>query len=608
MKRIVVFVFLVSSLFADQYWVDDNGAATWANAKSATPLSGTSCTTYLLASTNAVAGDTIWFRAGTYTIGAESVINPSNSGTSGNPIVFTVYSDEVVNLVGQADVDIASIGIWINAKSYIVVNGKSLGQLNLSKMKVSIVVGPWSGASPTDTTSYNELAYLYVYNSYENDDWSWIWQGVFISKMAIYNHIHHCKFEKHGYLGDEDSENEGNLFDLGAEGISVATNRTYYNVIENNEFLHGGHATFGFFGDHNVVRNNYFHNEGWCSVNDTLYGYRNIIGDGEPDYTGYNIFEGNRIGHAAPNYTWTAKSGNWGGAGIKLCHAYNIVRYNFFFNNQGTAFAFGTYTDPLDADGDYSHIYNNTFFSNGWYVQLPYDDYKYFDIVNFGYTGSGNWPCYSAVFKNNLFYSNANSRSESYDVWESGNSSPLSDVIDPAKGNVTLANNYNADAGANIDPLFADTTLSDSSSWVLPNLSLSAGSPAIDQGDYLTQASGAGSSKDTLIVDDARYFQDSNFGGAALSWPSSVTIAADWIAIGTVNDTVQIESINYTTNTIVLVSAMTWSDNANVWLYKDSDGTRILLGDNADAGAYEYAETEEQQQASQRKTDVVEVK
>lgn len=63
---------------------------------------------------------------------------------------------------------------------------------------------------------------------------------------------------------------------------------------------------------------------------------------------------------------------------------------------------------------------------------------------------------------------------------------------------------------------------------------------------------------------------------------------ADWIAIGTVGNVVQINSIDYATNTITLASPMTWSDNASVWLYKKSDGTRVLYSTAPEMGAHEY--------------------
>jgi len=67
-----------------------------------------------------------------------------------------------------------------------------------------------------------------------------------------------------------------------------------------------------------------------------------------------------------------------------------------------------------------------------------------------------------------------------------------------------------------------------------------------------------------------------------------VNIEADWIAVGNVNNAVQISSIDYDTNTITLASPITWNDNDSIWLYKKSDGEVVLSGSAPDIGAYEY--------------------
>ncbi len=63
------------------------------------------------------------------------------------------------------------------------------------------------------------------------------------------------------------------------------------------------------------------------------------------------------------------------------------------------------------------------------------------------------------------------------------------------------------------------------------------------------------------------------------------------IAIETVSNVVKISSINYNTNVITLSSSMTWADNAPIWLYKKSDGVRVLYGIDADMGAHEFIQT-----------------
>jgi hypothetical protein len=119
----------------------------------------------------------------------------------------------------------------------------------------------------------------------------------------------------------------------------------------------------------------------------------------------------------------------------------------------------------------------------------------------------------------------------------------------------------------------------------IPDLRLQSTSQCINAGTHLTQANGSGSSSTTLIVDDALYFQDGSWG-SVLS--HGVTVFPDWIAVGTVTNVVEIKSINYSTKRITLASSKTWADNAPVWLYKKSDGERVLYGSAPDIGAHEY--------------------
>lgn len=110
------------------------------------------------------------------------------------------------------------------------------------------------------------------------------------------------------------------------------------------------------------------------------------------------------------------------------------------------------------------------------------------------------------------------------------------------------------------------------------NFSLqSSDSPAINKGGPLTRVAGADSgSGRTLVVQKAEFFQP-GWGGAS----------ADTIAVGSVSNIAKISSINYNTNTITLATSISRSDGDPVYLYKDSDGTRVLYGSKPDIGAVE---------------------
>jgi hypothetical protein len=99
------------------------------------------------------------------------------------------------------------------------------------------------------------------------------------------------------------------------------------------------------------------------------------------------------------------------------------------------------------------------------------------------------------------------------------------------------------------------------------DLHLQAGSPAIGAGGPLTTAVGSGSFSTALTVVDANHFF------ANVGMPGSYQ--ADWIRIGA-STTVQIASINYSTNVITLASPESWSGGDGIYLYKNSSGTVVL--------------------------------
>lgn len=115
------------------YYVDSTTASTnWANATNiATPC------TPLTAMANAIAGDTVYFRGGsggTYTVAANNyevpIYNPSNSGTSGNPITFRNYPEEAPIMTSSYQSPAgggAELIMGSYAKNYIVIDGFQFG-------------------------------------------------------------------------------------------------------------------------------------------------------------------------------------------------------------------------------------------------------------------------------------------------------------------------------------------------------------------------------------------------------------------------------------------------------------------------------------------------
>lgn len=532
---VITMLSFTSAAFAGNYWVSPSGTASWSACKSTSPLSGTSACLLSTANTNALAGDTINIRAGTYNT---SYIKPSNSGTSGSKITWQAYNGETVIITDGA------YGIYLNGKDYHIINGVTI--TNTTSLLVLIDNG----------SDYNEIKNCDIFKGPASGHSGFMIMDTNLDNNGSnHNWVHHNVIYQAGYITTVGCQDQGRLFDIATDDVNDGLSN--HNTIEDNVMYWGGHFIFRTHTSYNVIRNNVFHNESWmedapgdCTPampadTNGKWGNRNLqILDNIGVAALYNLIEGNRSGHAglppdgggADNYTLTAPG--------------NIMRYNVSYN----AAQRGLFFKQAGAgDSDNNRVYNNTFYHSGYVGPLLNNT-------------DGIWihpDSDNNVIKNNIIY-------DSYKV----------DIGGETAGN-TVSNNW---VKTNGDPLFANTNISDPMSTTLPDLSLKAGSGAINGGTYLTQANGAGTNSTTLIVDDALFFQDG-------SWGSSLSnIAADYIAIGTVGNTVQISSINYSTNTITLAAPMTWSDKAKIWLYKDSSGKIVLMGSAPDIGAYEFAQ------------------
>jgi hypothetical protein len=104
----ILLLFAGTSQAAD-YYVSPTGTATWSNCSGSTPLNGTSACSWQTAMANAVAGDIVYFRGGTYDLGIftnntgnmkDTKMYPANSGTASNSITFIAYPGEVPNITG----------------------------------------------------------------------------------------------------------------------------------------------------------------------------------------------------------------------------------------------------------------------------------------------------------------------------------------------------------------------------------------------------------------------------------------------------------------------------------------------------------------------------
>jgi len=560
------------------YWASPNGSASWANCQSATDP-GTNYCSIFTANSNLKAGDTVYLKGGTYgPLGKYQIgIGPVNSGTDINTRISYIAAPGETPIIAGAGCTECGWGLVFRDSNYIKVDGITF--LNLGRMDVF-----------TDYSSHNEISHNVFKNDtgeegsgfYMYDDCA----GNPANSVGCYvtnNWIHNNTFSK---VGSSEACIEGSdLFEVGIPNSpsfsgGAKSGENNYNTIENNYMEYGGHAVFETYGRYLVIRNNVFHNEPWipdfsggkCTyppVNGK-YGHRNIeIHENYGRDGTYLLIEGNRAGNASAN------PNNDGADNIALGAPKNIVRENYLYNAAESGLYFKIQADSTS--GINNRVYNNTIFHNGYtyppYYVCPGPALCPDDVAGISITGTavGN------IIKNNIVYDN-----NSNNVWKSdivfrvGHLPTATDMLQ-------IVNNWTTPSG---DPKFVNPNLSQPSSSVLPDLSLQSSSPAIDKGTYLTQATNSGSNSTNLVVSDALYFQDGTWGSDLAR--AAGGFQADWIAVGTVNNVVQIQSVNYANNTITLKSPITWSTNAPVWLFKDSSGKQVLYGSAPDMGASEY--------------------
>ena len=621
MKTLRSFLFMMviifaSSAYATTYYVDGTlgadclGTSTHYDVDSRVCVAGAGVIGWQYVHTaniTLVAGDTVYIRGGekdyqVYNVGqyggstTTRGIYPSNSGTAVNPITYSVYPGEKVHFLGQADQNIYTQGILIKDKSYIKVKGEPGNLMKFSKMTRFMYITGDETVEYDDPnfdtlvtgSHYNEIAYCeFTHCGLTAEGWRYTYNASATRRRSTFNHIHHCTFSKQG--GFTLTHDGGVLLSVGQE--EKYNDDSHYNIVENCHFYHAGHHTLGMDSAQMVVRNNYFHNENWWKdvsrqysdvyygpgKHDGLWGYRTAFSSGFYGYQGYNIIEGNRFGHGADN----VNPKNTGGTGMTWATSNNIFRYNSLFNNWIYALNLKTYGTAGTRKTNDNRAYNNTFYHNGhhpWPTTIWSAGFRYpvmFDQTCSTGRVTGN------VFKNNLFFDNYNVIAGKSAFYGRSDGTGL-----PCQ---TLENNWD-DWVTKGNPFFINPDVSDPMSLELPDLRLQPNSPVIDRGVHLTTAVGASGETPTtsLTVADSTYFQDGNFGHGSLQWPASVNMQADWIAIGAVDKVVQISSINYDANTITLNAPMSWDKGAYIWLYKKSDGVRVLYGTASDMGAHEF--------------------
>jgi len=545
-KLILLFIVLpsfivTSDVWAGTYWVSPTGTATWANCQSATPLSGTACCSYSTANTNASAGDTVYYRGGTYYISSGSAIIPSNSGTSGNRIIFSAYTNEEVIFESTA-ATVAAVTLQ-NTQSYIKVTG-----MKFYKFYYHLLIGSATVAGG----SHNEISYCIFEGFYSSLNWI----ASRIRNGASYNHIHRNSFGKYGRFTPND---ESAVFGVGIE--ESTTDVTRYNLIEYNSFYHGGHHVVELHGRYNVFRFNNVRNDPWSLYNGQLWGNRVMYMVGRWPYIGRNLIHGNRIG-----YGGECADDDIGGSGGSYGTSYNIIRRNVIFQNPLYGMFVTSYTG---GEANHNKIYNNTYWYNGWSTTGPLKK-NWSNALSHGIsTRDTNGVVYNNVYKNNIFYQNRNLVDAERDIVKSDYpfAVPSYEIIEGNWHGATHGNPKFVDISGTPDPDLIATQF---------DFRLQSDSGAIDKGMFLTTITSSSGSGTQFQVADAGYF----FDGWGMSVIPTATIQGDEMQLEGQSQRARITNVDYSTNTITVDTSLTWTEGQGIAL--------AYNGSAPDQGAYEY--------------------
>jgi hypothetical protein len=471
------------------------------------------------------AGSTCVIYAGTYS----ETVTPVNNGTSGNPITFSTNPGDTVTVT---EFSLSS------GSTYIVIEGTSANPMLVP-----------NGIVWADHITHSTFQYITT-----TGGGCWGGSGWYTSNTPTsYNQFLNSTINNCG------GTPAGPAIEL--EG--------HYNLFDHINCAYA-QACITLSGTYNVIRNCIFGPTSAAVLSGQhSQPVESSIGTG--DITG-----GTQHLLMENNYSYQWRGGNSHGTILNtdensLGSSQNVGR---FWTVQDS----GSYSIQIYAS-QYNYFYNNSF-SDTQLDASPKDKEDFtFDespyttsntrsinniLVNMTQVGSEDWCIFADspyVENHNLCY-NAG--------WSGGWYGPLAN---------STSNTYDASDILNSNPSFVnpDCTPTAAPSCAASNLQLQAGSPAIGAGSALTTAVGNGTSSTALTVGDSGFFfANSGMPGA---------YAADYIRIGS-STTVQIASINYSTNVITLATAASWSNGAGIYLYKDSNGNVQLPSGSPNLGAF----------------------
>ncbi len=549
MKKVLILpgliLFLISCAIAATYYVSPIGSASWDSCTNFnTPCSLST------ANSNAVAGDVVYLRGGDY---GSQILQPSNSGSSGNPITFTRYQSETPSFTNNN-----GASVLIDGKDYIVIDG------------LTFVGGGYAQLTIQSHGDYAEVKHCTFSGTAAN-----LGPAVFLGHYGSSS-----EGISYVYFHDNTLNAQGESVDENEQDSIAAYHCDHGRVINNNFNEGGGHFFISLYdsSDYNVIRGNKgtvttYWNSAQFPNKASLDGYFEGVGG-----ISHNLIENNlmiNIGSEGETIPLELEAKN----------SYFIFRKNVFIHPRTwISIADNQYWSP----SNYNMIYGNTFYESGdfWssnpgivtiaqdadYGDCGYNQFinNIWDTTNFNGFGEYSTPTrvHDEQYRGNILYNVAqytgsNHPGTFYEILRFGSGMTLA----TAESNSPYANGDIYSGNLVNQPTYTDSANGD--------FTPASVSPAIDNGAWLTTiTSSTGSGKTSFTVDNPYFFYDG------------------WGIPGEVGDTIKtqngqtttIQSINYNTNTITVSRAINIVQGEGLSL--DYSGSK------PDIGAIEYTATQ----------------
>ena len=483
------------------------------------------------------AGDTVYIRGGTY---AET-ISPAVSGQLNARITYMAYNSEAVKITGDTGAD-------LNGKSYITINGivfwKNPNKFfnirngaNYAEIKNCLIDGDGTGGSGG-------------WNSCEIRD-------------ALYAYIHHNTFQNPFRATTEN--NEKNFIGI------MATSR--YALIEHNTIKDGpGHSQLEIYGgaSYNIIRFNTFvvtglYTENWQESVDLMV---TMLRGGE-----HNVVEHNLFYETYGNL----EDGNCFGIRLNVGSKYNIVRNNLIYDVDRNAISTET---KESRHTEHNAVYNNTIHNSTNFAKLSEANLKvathkagskvrfnsYCNNIFHGFSSKGiivldsstGEDVYENEFRANIIFGIGTDVTKGK-IIEYSLVNPEYYTISQAQTAFPNEFKYNID----LDPLFENIANYD--------FQLKTGSPAINNGDWLTNITSTSGSGTSFKVAQSQFFMD-GFG----------IVEGDLIQLEDQTKRAKITNVDYDNNIITVDTNLSWTNGLGVALSYE--------GSAPDIGAIEYTD------------------